>query len=152
MSQSVDESDRAIDLSRFDSDFQCEKIDDSNTLDAIPDGKYRVIVQEVLLKETQQSGNPMLRWTLRIVGPPMNDRLLWKNRVITSNTLKYLKMELHVCGLDLQSLSELPQHLEQMRNIQLEVTKRTKGPNDNIYFNRRIPDGDTGMSGDDFPF
>ena len=122
MSQSVDESDRAIDLSRFDNDFQREQIDDSSTLEAIPDGKYRVIVQEVLLKETQASGNPMVRWTLRIVGSAMDDRLLWKNRVITSNTLKYLKMELHVCGLDLQSLSELPQHLEQMRNIQLEVT------------------------------
>jgi hypothetical protein len=152
MSQSVDESDRAIDLSRFDSDFQREKIDDSSTLDAIPDGKYRVIVQEVLLKETQSSGNPMVRWTLRIIGSPMDDRLLWKNRVITNNTLKYLKVELHMCGLDLQSLSELPQHLEQMRNIQLEVTKRTKGPNDNIYFNRRIPDGDAGPSGDDLPF
>ena len=152
MSQFVDESDRAIDLSRFDSDFKREKIDESNTLEAIPDGKYRVIVQEVLLKETQASGNPMVRWTLRIVGPTMEDRLLWKNRVITSNTLKYLKMELHVCGLDLHSLSELPQHLDQMRNIQLEVTKRTKGPNDNIYFDRRIPDGDAGPSGDDLPF
>jgi hypothetical protein len=152
MSQSVDESDRAIDLSRFDNDFQREKIDESNSLEAVPDGKYRVIVQEVLLKETQSSGNPMVQWTLRIVGSPMDDRLLWKNRVITSNTLKYLKLELHVCGLDLQSLSELPQHLAQMRNIQLEVTKRTKGPNDNIYFNRRIRDGDAGPSGDDLPF
>jgi|SRR5579862_170450 len=152
MSQSVDESESAIDLSRFDSDFQREKIDESSTPQAVPDGKYRVIVQEVLLKETQASGNPMVQWTLRIVGSPMDDRLLWKNRVITNNTLKYLKMELHVCGLDLQSLSELPQHLDQMRNIQLEVTKRTKGPNDNIYFNRRIPEGDAGPSGDDLPF
>jgi hypothetical protein len=61
-------------------------------------------------------------------------------------------MELHLCGVDLQSLSDLPQHLDQMRNIQLEVTKVTKGPNDNIYFNRRIPDADAGPSGDDLPF
>jgi hypothetical protein len=79
MSQSVDESESAIDLSRFDSDFQREKIDESSTPQAVPDGKYRVIVQEVLLKETQASGNPMVQWTLRIVGSPMDDRLLWKN-------------------------------------------------------------------------
>jgi hypothetical protein len=48
----------------------------------------------------------------------------------------------------LQKLSDLPGHLEQLLNIKLEVTKRTRGENENIYFNRRIVMADdTGAPG-----
>lgn len=65
--------------------------------------------------------------------------MLWRNNVMaTRENLKWLKTDLHVCGLDLQKLSELPANLERLLDVKLEVTKRTKGDNENIYFNRRI--------------
>jgi hypothetical protein len=151
MSQSVDDTDRAIDLSRFDNDFQREKIDESNTVEAIPDGKYRVIVQEVLLKETQASRNPMVRWTLArrwfADGRPAAVEEPWDHEQYTEVPQDGAARVRPGPAIAFGAA----QRLDQMRNIQLEVTKRTKGPNDNIYFNRRIPDGDAGLS-DDLPF
>ena len=81
----------------------------------------------------------MLKWTLRILAPTHKGRLLWRNNVMASNeNIKWLKQDLYTCGLQLQKLSDLPGYLEQLLNIKLEVTKRTRGENENIYFNRRI--------------
>ena len=101
--------------------------------------KYQVNVDRVELTRAQTSGNPMLKWTLRILAPTHKGRLLWRNNVMASNeNIKWLKQDLYTCGLQLQKLSDLPGHLEQLLNIKLEVTKRTRGENENIYFNRRI--------------
>jgi hypothetical protein len=81
----------------------------------------------------------MLKWTLRILAPNYKGRLLWRNNVMVSSmNIKWLKQDLYTCGLDLAKLSDLPGYLEQLINIKLEVTKRTRGENENIYFNRRI--------------
>ena len=129
---------RAIDLSQFDDDYRNQQPDDRNDLDPVPDGKYQVEVEKVELTEAQTTGNPMLKWTLRIIAPRMVNRVMWRNSVITQNTLKYLKTDIHICGLDLDKLSELPKQLRKLLDVKLEVTKKTKGDNENIFFNRRI--------------
>jgi hypothetical protein len=40
--------------------------------------------------------------------------------------------------LNLDKLSELPANLEKLINVKLEITKRTRGENENVYINRRI--------------
>ena len=73
-----------------------------------------------------------------ILAPRYVNRLMWRNSVFTQNTLKFVKTDLHICGLDLEKLSDLPKHLSKLLDVKLEVTKKTKGDNENIYFNRRI--------------
>src|ERR1039457_1405375 len=90
------------------------------------------------MAEAQSTGNPMLKWTLRVIAPKFVNRLMWRNSVITHNTLKYVKTDLHLCGLDLDKISELPKHLKKLLDVKLEVTKKTKGDNENIFFNQRI--------------
>ena len=131
-------SKHAIDLTQFDKDFSSEQPEERGEFESVPDGKYQVTVEKVELTEAQSSGNPMLKWTLRVIAPKFIDRLMWRNSVITHNTLKYVKTDLHTCGLDLDKLSELPKHLKKLLDVKLEVTKKTKGDNENIYFNRRI--------------
>ena len=48
------------------------------------------------------------------------------------------RTDLHTCGLELEKLSDLPNHLRRLLNVKLEVTKRTRGENENVYINRRI--------------
>ena len=131
-------SKRAIDLSQFDEEFRSEQAEERGDFESVPDGKYQVTVEKVELVEAQSSGNPMLKWTLRVIAPKFVNRLMWRNSVITHNTLKYVKTDLHTCGLDLDKLSELPKHLKKLLDVKLEVTKKTKGDNENIFFNRRI--------------
>ena len=128
---------KSIDLAQFDDMYRSEAATEREDFDTIPDGKYQVSVEKVELTESS-TGNPMLKWTLRILAPTFVNRFLWRNSVFTANTLKYVKTDLHLCGLDLGKLSDLPKQLEKLLDIKLEVTKKTKGDNENIYFNRRI--------------
>lgn len=147
-----------IDLSQFDDDFADAPVEERE-FEEVPDGKYQVQVDKVDLTTAKSSGNAILKWTLRILGPQHAGRLLWRNNVIaTRENVRWLKNDLHVCGLDLVRLSELREHLPQLLDVPLEVTKRTKGDNVNIYFNRRLvlEQGTGGAYGrampDDTPF
>jgi hypothetical protein len=128
----------AIDLAGLDADFERATSDGTGVPAGVPDGKYQIVVEHVELTKTPTTGNPMLKWLLRIVGPRLAGRTLRKNNVLTANTVGFLKAELHLCGIELGKLSELPRHLDELVNIRLEVTKRTKGEFDNVFFNRRL--------------
>jgi len=127
-----------IDLAQFDEDFAEAEVEERD-FEPIPDGKYQVNVERVELTRAQTSGNPMLKWTLRIIAPRFRGRLLWRNNVMaTRENIKWLKTDLHTCGLSLEKISDLPANLEKLINIKLEVTKRTRGENENVYLNKRI--------------
>ncbi|HOZ49062.1 MAG TPA: DUF669 domain-containing protein [Candidatus Hydrogenedentes bacterium] len=127
-----------IDLSQFDDDYESAEVEDRE-FEPVPDGKYQVKVDRVEIARAKSSGNPMLKWTLKILAPTHAGRLLWRNNVMASKeNVKWLKNDLHVCGLELEKLSELPERLDDLLDLTLEVTKRTRGENENIYLNRRI--------------
>jgi len=127
-----------IDLSQFDDDYESAEVEDRE-FEPVPDGKYQVKVERVEVARAKSSGNPMLKWTLKILAPTHAGRLLWRNNVMASKeNIKWLKNDLHVCGVEFGKLSELPNRLEELLDLTLEVTKRTRGENVNVYLNRRI--------------
>ena len=127
-----------VDLTQLDDAFANAPVEEKE-FDSVPDGKYQVNVEKVEITTARSSGNPMLKWTLRILAPSCRGRLLWRNNVMaTRENLKWLKNDLHVCGLDLQKLSDLPANLERLLDVKLEITKRTKGDSENVYLNRRL--------------
>jgi hypothetical protein len=137
----------ATDLATFDEEFEGAPVEDSD-FEPLPDGKYQVTVERVELLRSR-AGNPMLKWTLRVLGPQHKGRLLWRNSVMASReNLKWLKTDLHTCGLDLEKLSDLPANLERLLDVRLEITKRTKDESENVYFNRRIVTEDAGQGYD----
>ena len=133
-----------LDLAQFDEDFSQAEVED-RAFEPIPDGKYRVNIEKVELCRAQTTGNPMLKWCLRVLGPKFEGRLLWRNNVMaTPENIKWLKTDLHICGLDLDKLSELPANLHKLIDVKIEVTKRTRDENENVYINRRakLKDGE----------
>jgi hypothetical protein len=137
-----------FDLAQLDGDYDETPVEERE-FDEIPDGKYQVKVERVELTRSQTSGNPMLKWTLKILGPKCAGRLLWRNSVIMRDNLKWLKTDLNTCGVILSKLSDLPAHLDDLLDVTLEVTKRTKGESESIYINRRIVIDDSTRSSDD---
>jgi hypothetical protein len=132
-----------------------------------PDGKYQVMVESVELTTAKSSGNPLLKWRLRITSGPHENKLLYKNRAITPNTIEWVKKELQICGLDLEPFSNLPGRLRELANVELAVSKVTHGEHDNIYVNKRLnqvsarptgaswetdPEPESGELSDDLPF
>jgi len=133
----------SVDLAQFDEGFTQSEIQEQMS-DPIPDGRYQVNVEKVEIVRAQTSGAPMLKWQLRVLGPQLRGRLIWRNSVISNNSLKYLKTDLHRCGLDLEKISDLPAHLHKLLDVKLEVAARTKEDSQSIFFNRRIEVEDAG--------
>ena len=104
-----------VDLSKFDDDYRkAQQADTPPPYRPVPDGRYQVIVETVELTKTRSTNNPMVKWRLRISGPAMADRVLWKNSVITERTVGFVAKELTMCGVTMQSLNELPARLPDM--------------------------------------
>ncbi|MGD0577937.1 MAG: DUF669 domain-containing protein [Bryobacteraceae bacterium] len=127
--------DAPIDLVRFDEAFQRAKLKEGeNGQEAIPDGYYDTLVEEVRLTKTPRTGNPMVIWKLRIVSEDFHARTLNKTRIITEKTLQFLKDDLERCGVHLERLSDLSLHLDEMFGLKINVLKKTKDQWTDIYF------------------
>lgn len=152
----MEDNNNDLDLANFDNDFDSAEVEERDFED-VPDGKYQVSVEKVELTRAKTTGNPMLKWALKIIGPKHKGRFLWRNNVMAnSDNIKWLKQDLYTCGLQLAKLSELPDRLDELLDVKLDVTKRTTGQYENIYLNRRIvvadePD-DTGIDEPIVPF
>lgn len=124
-----------VDLSALDQDFS--RLPPKTTPRPVPDGRYLIEVEAVELTRARTSLRPILKWKLRILGPFGAGGLIYKNNSLsTTDNLRWLKHDLGVCGLELDKLSDLPSHLARLLHLEIEVTKRTKGDFDNVYFER----------------
>jgi hypothetical protein len=84
-----------LDLAQFDDAFEAAEVEE-RAFDPVPDGKYQVNVERVELTRAQTSGNPMLKWSLRIFAPTHKGRMLWRNNVMASaENIKWLKQDLY---------------------------------------------------------
>lgn len=127
----------AVDLATFDADFTAAPEESSE--DSVPDGKYQARVEGLEIVRAKSSGNPMLKWKLRIVGPHHIGRMLWRNSVLSiPENMKWVKKDLLTVGLRLEKFSDLPQHLGEVVGVIVEVTKSTKNERENIFFNKRV--------------
>jgi hypothetical protein len=128
------EDNSAIDLSSYDAEFEAAQVPD---MEEVPDGKYQVRVNTVKLAQSQK-GDPMLKWDLVVISGQHADRHIFKNSVITPASLPFVKGDLQTLGLTLAKFSDLPNHLELLLDLNIEVTKRTKGDFTNVYFNKLL--------------
>lgn len=124
----------SVDLSGFDDDFATAEAPE---YDEVPDGKYQVRIESVRL-DSSQKGDPMIKFDLEVISGAQAGRHIFKNAVITQASIPYVKGDLKTLGLELAKLSQLAGRLEELLDVTLEVTKRTRGDYANVYFNRRI--------------
>ena len=146
MSNSYD-SVTADELAQFDDIYRDAEVEDRDRdREEVPDGNYQVNVERAEMTRARSTGRPMLKWTLRILGPTHAGRLLWRHNVLaTPENVRWAKSDLAVCGIMLEPFSELPARVGELLDCKLEVAKRTRGDNTNIYINRRIVmDGPSG--------
>ncbi len=125
MDDSRDRRELVSALRRFDPEFSSEIAGPAAEWISLPDGKYQVVVEDVVLSRTEPSGTLRLLWRLRINGPAMANRIMWKSRPITPQTLQQVKEDLAVCGLNLERLSLLPNQLNRLVDVELQITKQT---------------------------
>jgi hypothetical protein len=139
------------DLARFEDEWTKTSTSSDDMYSDIPDGTYDAVIEDARISETISTGRPMVIWKLRIKGPQFANRVVTKNRVITENTLAFLKEDLEKCRIQVARLSELPARLAELVDRPIGVEKRTKDGRSNFWFrwesNRTAPIGL-----DDLPF
>jgi hypothetical protein len=140
------------DLARFDEEWTKTTAASDDLYSDIPDGTYDAVIEDAHLTETVSTGRPMVIWKLRIRGPQAANRAVTRTRVITENTLQYLREDLEKCGLSVSRLSELPARLGELVDRPIGIDKRTKDGRSNFYFRRQsVRTGEMSL-GDDVPF
>jgi len=133
-----------LDLAQYNDEFRDAPVEEREFED-VPDGKYQVNIDRAELVYAQSTGAPMLALALRILGPTSAGRVLRRNytwKHTNTETRKFLhtrlKTDLATCGVVINELTELPARLGDLLDVKLEINKRTKEGNSNIYVNRRI--------------
>ena len=134
MALPIDSDAPAADLARFDDEWAKTPVTSGDIYSDIPDGIYDAVIEDARVTETTSTGRPMVTWKLRLQGPQGANRPVTKNRVITENTLGYLREDLEKCGLPVSRLSELSAHLGELVDRPIGVEKRTKGGRTDFYF------------------
>jgi len=132
--EEYENANQSVDLTSFDDDFATAEAPE---YDEVPDGKYQARIESVRL-ESSQKGDPMIKFDLEVISSSQAGRHIFKNSVITQASIPYVKGDLKTLGLELSKFSELAGRLEELLDVTLEVTKRTRGDYTNVYFNRRI--------------
>lgn len=132
--EQYENTNQSVDLSSFDDEFATAQ---SPEYDEVPDGKYHARIESVRL-ETSQKGDPMIKFDLEVLSGAHAGRHIFKNSVITQASIPYVKGDLRTLGLELSKFSELSGRLDELLDVALEITKRTRGDYTNVYFNRRI--------------
>ena len=118
----------SIDLSEFEDEFRRSEppaVRDRH-LDEIPDGFYDARVEDVKLGRVRGTGNPMLTWRLRILGPRFCGAAISKVRIITHQTVGFLKDDLSKLGLEMGTLDEMTSRLDEMVDRPIGIMKRAR--------------------------
>ena len=138
-------------LEDFDSAFNAAAAE--RTFPEIPDGRYSCCITDTRLKQSR-NGNPMLSWTLSILDNGQEGRLLFHHNVLNNEfSVARLKQDLHACGLDLDSITQLPDSIINLIGRKITVRVKTKGAYQNIYIDGLIPeDAEDAPIMDDSPF
>lgn len=142
------DSNNIPDLADLEGDFQSTKTDwkpEDKPFDdtPVPNGKYQVRVERAEVTKSQ-NGNPMLKWQLVIMnGEHARRKLFRQNMLVTGKNFEWLLSDLHICEVELDKLTNLPNKASELLDLMLEVTVRngrdSNGqPTQNVYLNKKI--------------
>ena len=100
-----------------------------STFDPIPEGLYQAVVDKTELTVTKDSGNPMIKATLKITDGEFKNRLVWDNFVLIDNSFWKLK------GFFAAAKSNL---VESTSVTEQEVAAAMQGVHVGIYLEPRV--------------
>jgi len=128
MNQRNESDTEVIDLGSFDEEFaKAGPLQHTEGVrEEIPDGIYDTRVEEVSLRRAPSTGNPMIVYRLRILGPACEGRSISKIRVVTSRTLSFVKEDFNRLHLPVQSLREFQDNPAVAVDQEVRIYKRMK--------------------------
>ena len=113
----------------------------NSEFEEIPDGKYKCIIDKVDLKPSK-SGKLMFLWDLKILDGKYKGQHLWKYQMMTEKGMEFFKGDLYKVGLPLENVTDIEDRREELLDIKLWVTQKSKAGSDfvNYFFGDLITD------------
>jgi hypothetical protein len=78
--------------------YNLKETKSGSTFDPIPEGRYTVVIDKADLTTTKESGNPMIKMTLKLIDGDHRNRYVWDNLVLTKSSLWKVKGVLEAVG------------------------------------------------------
>lgn len=138
-------------LEQFDDSFAPIQPGRTPGLDVLPDGDYIMEVSTVELQTTQKTGEPIVRWILKIIDGPVSSigRIEWANFLRGQDQANLLGADLMVLGLPTDTWvaghpsgkkfsEELPKGLASLNGCRFTASKTSKSGGVKVYHNLRI--------------
>jgi len=130
-----------------------------NVFDNLPDGKYQVSIEEVRLENAKKSGRLQLAWVLTVMNGDYAGRKVFHYRGLDrEESVGWMKREIYACGLEVESILDLPDMLPELLDRVVEITLKTKRGSDgedyqNCFINKLLEAvGPDAVGVDDDPF
>lgn len=136
-----------VDLSEFDDAYRRASTNRFEDFYAgIPDGTYDAEIRDAHLGRTR-TAKPMLVWRMVLTSAPEIRQTITKTRVITENTMPWLKEDLLKCGMNLSRLSDLSSRVSELEGRLVRLEKKTMNGKSELYFRwpERAAPADSGM-------
>jgi hypothetical protein len=104
-----------------------------SSFDPIPEGRYNLTVDKAELTTAKDSGNPMIKATLKILDGDFKGRLVWDNFVLTDKSLWKLKGILEAIGSNIA---------ESVNATEQDIANALQGAKVNAWLEIRIGPND----------
>lgn len=140
-----------LNLSKYDEMYAAADAPENSYI-PLPSGNYLAAIDNLEFKEI--NGTWRLSWHMHILKGEHAYRKFRRLSTFNEQGMPFLKQDMALIGLGHIKLSELPQYLEDIVGMIVEVQVRTKEINgemrENIYLKKRISVGD--KTEDNTPF
>lgn len=119
--------------------FQEAEVEEQKNFKPVPDGKYNVVVSSVEYTTIKETDIPLLKWKLKILDGDYEGRYVWCfNSLRDETTAKHFKFNLHLVGVKIDSLKELPQKVENIMGYKVNITLINHEDTSTVYFNYKL--------------
>lgn len=114
-------------LKVFDDEYDQMEAPEKKEFEKIPNGKYQAVIDKVYMDVSKNSGSDVLVWEFVIIAGKFKKRRLFKkNTLVTRENIKWLKEDLGKIELTISPISTVDEHLDDFKDIVVEVYVKNK--------------------------
>lgn len=130
-------------LAQYDQAWRAAEVKEPGSFGASkPDGDYIGQITAARMERTRQQGTPMLTITMNILAGAPGGTYAYRRVLRDTDSVRYLKQDLHNLGMDVDLLSALPAYLEGLIDVCVAFTLKSASKNgktyQNTYLNRAL--------------
>lgn len=125
-----------MNLDDLDKMFSDAEEPEKKEFEPLPEGVYHAEIKEAVFEQT--SNPPQVKWTFVITDDDYKNRRVWLNHRLNEKGMPFFKADISKLHMELKSFKDLPEALEYMIGLRVEIYCKNSEYNGKIYTNAYI--------------